>query len=72
MGPGADMWIGIDKRMAEITGTEIEETIRKEVVAWVVLGNAEMPGDVAAFVSFLLEPDSDYMNVQAPPIDGGL
>lgn len=28
--------------------------------------------DVAAFVSFLAGPDSDYMTGQAPLIDGGL
>jgi meso-butanediol dehydrogenase / (S,S)-butanediol dehydrogenase / diacetyl reductase len=35
-------------------------------------GRAQTPEDVAAFVSFLAGPDSDYMTGQAPLIDGGL
>jgi meso-butanediol dehydrogenase / (S,S)-butanediol dehydrogenase / diacetyl reductase len=30
------------------------------------------PDDVAAFVSFLAGPDSDFMMSQAPLIDGGI
>jgi meso-butanediol dehydrogenase/(S,S)-butanediol dehydrogenase/diacetyl reductase len=32
----------------------------------------QTPEDVAAFVSFLAGPDSDYMTGQAPLIDGRL
>ena len=35
-------------------------------------GRAQTPEDVAAFVSFLAGPDSDYMTGQAPVIDGGI
>jgi len=35
-------------------------------------GLAETPDDVAAFVSYLAGPDSDYMTGQAPIIDGGI
>ncbi|PTX18519.1 meso-butanediol dehydrogenase/(S,S)-butanediol dehydrogenase/diacetyl reductase [Pontibacter mucosus] len=68
---GTDMWVEIDKRMAEITGAPIGETYKKYVEG-IALGRAETPEDVAAFVSFLAGPDSDYMTGQAPLIDGGL
>ncbi|MFP1857812.1 acetoin reductase [Lonsdalea quercina] len=68
---GTDMWIEIDKRMAEETGAPIGATYKKYVDG-IALGRAETPEDVAAFVSFLASPDSDYMTGQAPLIDGGL
>ncbi len=68
---GTDMWVEIDKRMAEITGAEIGESYKK-YVGGIALGRAETPEDVAAFVSYLAGSDSDYMTGQAPLIDGGL
>lgn len=68
---GTDMWVEIDKRFAEITGAEIGATYKKYVEG-IALGRAQTPEDVAAFVSFLAGPDSDYMTGQAPLIDGGL
>jgi meso-butanediol dehydrogenase/(S,S)-butanediol dehydrogenase/diacetyl reductase len=68
---GTDMWVEIDKRMAEITGAKIGESYKK-YVGGIALGRAETPEDVAAFVSYLAGPDSDYMTGQAPMIDGGL
>lgn len=68
---GTDMWVEIDKRMAEITGAKIGETYKKYVEG-IALGRAETPDDVAGFVAFLAGPDSDYMTGQAPLIDGGL
>lgn len=68
---GTDMWVEIDKRMAEETGAAIGATYKKYVDG-IALGRAETPEDVAAFVSFLASPDSDYMTGQAPLIDGGL
>ncbi|MGE6332608.1 acetoin reductase [Stenotrophomonas sp. NPDC077659] len=68
---GTDMWVEIDKRMAEVTGAAIGETYAK-FVGGIALGRAETPDDVAAFVAFLAGPDSDYMTGQAPLIDGGL
>lgn len=68
---GTDMWVEIDKRMAEITGADIGENYKK-FIGGIALGRAETPEDVAAFVSFLAGPDSDYMTGQAPMIDGGL
>lgn len=68
---GTDMWVEIDKRMAEITGAEIGESYDK-FVGGIALGRAQTPEDVASFVSYLAGPDSDYMTGQAPLIDGGL
>ncbi len=68
---GTDMWVEIDRRFAEITGAPVGSTYEKYVEG-IALGRAETPEDVAAFVSFLAGPDSDYMTGQAPLIDGGL
>ena len=68
---GTDMWIEIDERFAELTGVPKGSTYDK-YVAGIALGRAETPDDVAAFVSYLAGPDSDYMTGQAPIIDGGL
>jgi meso-butanediol dehydrogenase / (S,S)-butanediol dehydrogenase / diacetyl reductase len=68
---GTDMWVEIDRRMAEITGAKIGASYQK-FVGGIALGRAETPEDVAAFVSYLAGPDSDYMTGQAPLIDGGL
>ncbi|MGB6070625.1 MAG: SDR family oxidoreductase, partial [Rhodococcus sp. (in: high G+C Gram-positive bacteria)] len=68
---GTDMWVTIDKRFAELTGAAEGETYDK-FVGGIALGRAQTPEDVAAFVSYLAGPDSDYMTGQAPFIDGGL
>lgn len=68
---GTDMWVEIDRRMAEITGAKIGESYDK-FVGGIALGRAQTPEDVAAFVSYLAGPDSDYMTGQSPLIDGGL
>ena len=68
---GTDMWVEIDKRMAEVTGAELGATYKK-FVDGIALGRAETPDDVAGLVSFLAGPDSDYMTGQAPLIDGGM
>jgi meso-butanediol dehydrogenase / (S,S)-butanediol dehydrogenase / diacetyl reductase len=68
---GTDMWVEIDKRMAEVTGAELGATYKKYVEG-IALGRAETPDDVATLVSYLAGPDSDYMTGQAPLIDGGM
>ncbi|MDJ0393476.1 acetoin reductase [Rhodococcus sp. G-MC3] len=68
---GTDMWVSIDKRFAELTGAAEGETYDK-FVGGIALGRAQTPDDVAAFVSYLSGPDSDYMTGQAGLIDGGL
>ncbi|GCE89124.1 oxidoreductase [Komagataeibacter diospyri] len=68
---GTDMWVDIDRRMAEATGAEIGATYRK-YVSGIALGRAETPDDVAAFVAWLASVDSDYMTGQSVLIDGGM
>jgi meso-butanediol dehydrogenase/(S,S)-butanediol dehydrogenase/diacetyl reductase len=68
---GTDMWVEIDKRFSELTGAPVGATYKKYVEG-IALGRAETPEDVAAFVSYLAGPDSDYMTGQAVLIDGGL
>jgi meso-butanediol dehydrogenase/(S,S)-butanediol dehydrogenase/diacetyl reductase len=68
---GTDMWVEIDERFAQLTGAPKGATYEKYVEG-IALGRAETPDDVAAFVSYLAGPDSDYMTGQAPIIDGGI
>lgn len=62
---------GVARRMAEITDAKVGESYDK-FVGGIALGRAQTPEDVAAFVSYLAGPDSDYMTGQSPMIDGGL
>lgn len=68
---GTSMWTTIDERFAKLTGVAKGATYNKYVDG-IALGRAETPDDVAAFVSYLAGPDSDYMTGQAPIIDGGI
>lgn len=68
---GTDMWVTIDERFSELTGAPKGSTYEK-FVDGIALGRAQTPEDVAAYVSFLAGPDSDYMTGQAGLIDGGL
>lgn len=68
---GTDMWVDIDKRMAEITGAKVG-AIYERYVEGIALGRAQTPEDVAATVSFLAGPDSDYITGQSLITDGGL
>jgi meso-butanediol dehydrogenase/(S,S)-butanediol dehydrogenase/diacetyl reductase len=68
---GTDMWVEIDRRFAELTGAPIGATYEKYVNG-IALGRASTAEDVAALVSYLAGPDSDYMTGQAPIIDGGI
>ncbi|MGW4337846.1 acetoin reductase [Rhodococcus koreensis] len=68
---GTDMWVTIDERFADLTGTPKGATFEK-FVGGIALGRAQTPEDVAAYVSYLAGPDSDYMTGQAGLIDGGL
>ncbi|WP_428561231.1 MAG: acetoin reductase [Solidesulfovibrio sp. DCME] len=66
-----DMWDGIDKGFQKVTGAAPKETYHK-YCAGIALGRPETPADVAALVSYLAGPDSDYMTGQAVLIDGGM
>lgn len=68
---GTDMWVEIDERFAELTGAKKGETFKKYVEG-IALGRAQTPDDVAALVSFLASPDSDYITGQAILTDGGI
>ena len=68
---GTDMWVEIDERFAELTGAPKGATYDKYVEG-IALGRSETPEDVAALVSYLAGPDSDYMTGQALIIDGGI
>lgn len=68
---GTDMWVEIDERFSKLTGAPKGATYDK-YVAGIALGRAETPEDVAALVSYLAGPDSDYMTGQSPLIDGGI
>lgn len=68
---GTTMWTEIDARFSEITGAPKGETYKK-FVDGIALGRAETPDDVAALVSFLAGPDSDYVTGQAILVDGGI
>lgn len=68
---GTDMWVEIDERFSEITGAPKGETYKKYVEG-IALGRAQTPDDVAALVSFLSSPDSDYITGQAILTDGGI
>jgi meso-butanediol dehydrogenase / (S,S)-butanediol dehydrogenase / diacetyl reductase len=68
---GTDIWVEIDRQMAEITGAPIGATYKK-YVAGIALHRAETPEDVAVFVSCQAGPDSDDMPGRAPLMDGGL
>jgi len=65
------MWVEVDRDLGEINGVDKGESM-KAMAAGITLGRVSTGEDVAAFVSFLAGPDSDYMTGQAPLIDGGM
>ncbi len=68
---GTDMWVEIDEQFSELTGAPKGETYKKYVDG-IALGRAQTPDDVAALISFLASPDSDYITGQAILTDGGI
>ncbi len=68
---GTDMWVEIDERFSEITGTPKGQTYEKYVEG-IALGRAQTPEDVAALVAFLASDDSDYITGQSILTDGGM
>lgn len=68
---GTDMWDLIDEQMGARSGAAKGETLRQYAQA-IPLGRVQTADDVAAFVSYLAGPDSDYMTGQAVVIDGGV
>ena len=68
---GTDMWDLIDAKMGPYLGNERGETLA-QYSQLITLGRVQTPEDVAAFVSYLAGPDSDYMTGQSVMIDGGI
>ncbi|MDR1856929.1 MAG: acetoin reductase [Desulfovibrio sp.] len=66
-----DMWELIDAGIGRTTGAKKRETF-EAYCKTIALGRPQYPEDVAAYVSFLVGPDSDYMTGQAVLIDGGM
>ncbi|HAK35781.1 MAG TPA: (S)-acetoin forming diacetyl reductase [Pantoea sp.] len=65
------MWEAIDKQISEAAGEPAGYGTR-EFAKRITLGRLSEPEDVAACVSFLAGPDSDYMTGQSLLIDGGM
>jgi len=65
------MWELIDSQLGSYLGTEKGEAFR-QYASTIPLGRPQTPDDVAALVSYLAGPDSDYMTGQSIIIDGGL
>jgi meso-butanediol dehydrogenase/(S,S)-butanediol dehydrogenase/diacetyl reductase len=66
-----DMWELIDDQMGPYLGTGKGEA-KARFGAGIALGRLQTPDDVAALVSYLAGPDSDYMTGQSVIIDGGM
>ncbi|MEJ8325112.1 (S)-acetoin forming diacetyl reductase [Kosakonia sacchari] len=65
------MWAEIDRQVSEAAGKPLgygTEQFAKRIT----LGRLSEPEDVAACVSYLAGPDSDYMTGQSLLIDGGM
>ncbi len=65
------MMEGIAKKVADENGKSLEWGL-EQWAKTVLLGRISEPEDVAACVSYLAGPDSDYMTGQALIIDGGM
>jgi meso-butanediol dehydrogenase / (S,S)-butanediol dehydrogenase / diacetyl reductase len=65
------MWELIDEQMGPYLGTAKGEA-KAQFGAGIALGRLQTPADVAALVSYLAGPDSDYVTGQSIIIDGGM
>ena len=65
------MWVEVDRDLGAINNVGEGESM-KAMAAGITLGRVSRGEDVAAFVSFLAGPDSNYMTGQSPLIDGGM
>ncbi|ATO34319.1 Diacetyl reductase [(S)-acetoin forming] [Dickeya dianthicola] len=65
------MWEEIDRQISEAAGKPLGYGTA-EFAKRITLGRLSEPEDVAACVSYLAGPDSDYMTGQALLIDGGM
>ncbi len=65
------MWAEIDRQVSEAAGQPLGYGTA-EFAKRITLGRLSEPEDVAACVSYLASPDSDYMTGQSLLIDGGM
>ena len=65
------MWAEIDRQVSEAAGKPLGYGTT-EFAKRITLGRLSEPEDVAACVSYLASPDSDYMTGQSLLIDGGM
>jgi meso-butanediol dehydrogenase/(S,S)-butanediol dehydrogenase/diacetyl reductase len=65
------MWAEIDRQVSEAAGKPLGYGT-EEFAKRITLGRLSEPEDVAACVSYLAGPDSDYMTGQSLLIDGGM
>lgn len=65
------MWFEIDRQISEAAGQPLGYGTA-EFAKRITLGRLSEPEDVAACVSYLAGPDSDYMTGQSLLIDGGM
>jgi len=65
------MWVEVDRDLGAINDVAEGESM-KAMAAGITLGRVSRGEDVAAFVSYLAGPDSNYMTGQSPLIDGGM
>jgi meso-butanediol dehydrogenase/(S,S)-butanediol dehydrogenase/diacetyl reductase len=65
------MWVEVDRDLGAINGMEEGESM-KAMAQGITLGPVSRGEDVAAFVSYLADPDSTCMTGRSPLIDGGM
>jgi len=65
------MWVEVDRDLGAINKVGEGESM-KAMAAGITLGRVSTGEDVAAFVSYLAGPDSNYMTGQSVLIDGGM
>ena len=68
---GTAMWDLIDEKLAAKHGQQRGEALEENARS-IHLGRVSAPGDVAAMVSYLAGPDSDYVTGQTMLVDGGI
>jgi meso-butanediol dehydrogenase/(S,S)-butanediol dehydrogenase/diacetyl reductase len=65
------MWVEVDRDLGAINNVGEGESM-KAMAQGITLGRVSTGSDVAAFVSYLAGPDSNYMTGQSVLIDGGM
>ena len=65
------MWVEVDRDLGAINNVGEGESM-KAMAAGITLGRVSTGEDVAAYVSYLAGPDSNYMTGQSALIDGGM